>query len=206
MDKLVERLVNAVQNSPGGIAMLETLESLKLCDGFTLKTTLSRLSKSGKLIRLKRGVYSTNPIRDAFAAAQRTYNGYIGFSSALYIHGLIAELPFAVTIVTVNKSTSKVFGMYEFRSVALKEKAIGFEDINGLTVSTKAKTLFDCIYLEKYSVERDKLINAYRVARLNREELKEFESYVNRFIKAKRRSIFDKIKKTIIGKGGFYGT
>ena len=32
MDKLVEKLVNAVQNSPGGIAMLETLESLKLCD------------------------------------------------------------------------------------------------------------------------------------------------------------------------------
>ena len=202
MDKLVEKLVNAVQNSPEGIAMLETLESLKLCDGFTLKTTLSRLSKSGKLIRLKRGVYSANPIRDAFAAAQHTYNGYIGFSSALYVHRLITELPFAVTVVTVNKSASTAFGMYEFRSVALKEKAIGFEDIGSLTVSTRAKTLFDCIYLERYSVGRDKLINAYRAARLNREELKEFESYVNRFIKAKRHSIFDKIKKAIISKGG----
>jgi hypothetical protein len=48
----------------------------------------------------------------------------------------------------------------------------------------------------------DKLINAYRTAGLNREELKEFESYVNRFIKAKRRSIFDKIKKAILSKGG----
>ena len=201
MDKLVERLVNAVQTSPGGIAMLETLESLKLCDGFTLKTTLSRLSKSGKLIRLKRGVYSANPIRDAFAAAQSTYNGYIGFSGALYVHRLVTELPFTITVVTINKSASKAFGMYEFRSVALKEKAIGFEDINGLTVSTKAKTLFDCIYLERYSVEMDKLINAYRTAALNREELKEFESYVDRFIKAKRRSIFDKIRKEISSKG-----
>ncbi len=202
MDKLVEKLVNAVQNSPGSIAMLETLESLKLCDEFTLKTTLSRLSKSGKIIRLKRGVYSANPIRDAFAAAQHTYNGYIGFSSALYVHGLITELPFTVTVVTVNKSASKAFGMYEFRSVALKEKAIGFENIDGLTVSTRAKTLFDCIYLERYSVERGKLIDAYRVTRLNREELKEFESYVNRFIKAKRRSVFDKIRKAIVSRGG----
>ena len=97
MNSLAERLRRTVESSPDGIARLEILESLRLCDNFTLKTTLSRLSKSGKIIRLKRCVYSSNPIKDAFAAAQYTYKGYLGFSSALYVHKLITELPFIVT-------------------------------------------------------------------------------------------------------------
>jgi predicted transcriptional regulator of viral defense system len=200
MDNLTERLIKAIQNSPESIIALETLESLRLCDDHTLKTTLSRLSKSGKIIRLKRGVYSANPIRDAFIAAQYAYSGYLGFSSALYMHRLITELPFAITVVTVYKSASKMIGAYEFRAVALKEKAIGFENLGNSTVSTRAKTLFDCIYLEKYSIERDKLIEAYKTARLGAEELKEFDSYVRRFVKSSRRDKFDKIRKEITSK------
>ena len=49
MDNLIETLVKAIQNSPDGIAALETLESLRLCNSFTLKTALSRLNKSDNL-------------------------------------------------------------------------------------------------------------------------------------------------------------
>ena len=201
MESLTEKIRRAVENSPDGIAELEILESLRLCDKSTLKTTMSRLSKSGKIIRLKRGVYSSNPIRDAFAAAQHTYNGYLGFSSALYIHRLITELPFLVTVVTTHRSASMAIGAYEFKAVAMKEKAIGFENIGNLTVSTRAKTLFDCLYLERYSIEIDKLIDAYRTSKLSAAELKEFDSYVNRFVSKGMRSKFDKIKKTITSKG-----
>lgn len=201
MDNLTEKIRRAVENSPNGIAWLETLESLQLCDRSTLKTTLSRLSKSSRILRLKRGVYSSNPIRNAFAAAQCVYGGYLGFSSALYAHKLIAELPFVVTVVTTHKSASKAAGAYEFRAIAMGEKAIGFEDIGGLTVSTKAKTLFDCLYLERYSIERDKLIEAYKTAKLSPDELREFDSYVKRFVSKKRRAKFDEIKKEITSKG-----
>ena len=201
MDNLTERIRHAVENSPNGIAGLETLESLQLCDNFTLKTTLSRLSKSSRIIRLKRGVYSSNPIRNAFVAAQCIYSGYLGFSCALYVHKLIAELPFVVTVVTTYKSASMAIGAYEFRAIAMREKAIGFEDIGGLTVSTKAKTLFDCLYLERYSIERDKLIEAYKTAKLSPDELKEFDSYIKRFVSKERRAKFDEIKKEITSKG-----
>lgn len=200
MDNLIEKIRRAVENSPKGIARLETLESLQLCDKFTLKTTLSRLGKTGRIIRLKRGVYSSNPIRDAFIAAQCVYNGYIGFSSALYVHKLIAELPFIVTVVTTYKSASTTVGVYEFRAIAMKEKAIGFENVGGLTVSTRAKTLFDCLYLERYSIERDKLIEAYKTAKLSYDELMEFDSYAKRFVLKRRRTKFDKIKKEITNK------
>ena len=201
MDSLIERIRRAVENSPGGIARLETLESLRLCDNFTLKTTLSRLGKSNRIIRLKRGVYSSNPVRDAFAAAQCVYNGYIGFSSALYVHKLIAELPFLVTVVTTHKSASTAIGEYEFRAIAMKEKAIGFEAVGDLTVSTRAKTLFDCLYLERYSIERDKLAEAYGLAGLSPDELREYDSYVKRFVPERRRAKFDRIREDITGEG-----
>lgn len=173
-------VLDAIRNSPSGIASLDVLESLRLCDADTLKTTLSRLNRSGRILRLKRGVYSENPLRDAFAAAQATFNGYLGFSSALYLHKLITEVPFTAIVVTTNTSGSKVFGQYEFRAVALKEKAVGFETINNLTVSTRAKTLFDCVYIERYSVEMEKLVDAYRGAQLSSKEWKEFDFYVKR--------------------------
>ncbi len=201
MDSLTEKIRRAVENSPNGIAELETLESLQLCDKFTLKTTLSRLCKSHRIIRLKRGVYSSNPIRDMFIAAQCTYNGYIGFSSALYVHKLIAELSFTVTVVTTYKSASSTIGAYEFRAIAMKEKAIGFETVGELAVSTRAKTLFDCLYLERYSIEKDKLIEAYKLARLSSDELREFNSYVKRFVSKGRRAKFNLIEEEIASKG-----
>ncbi|MCL5239684.1 MAG: hypothetical protein M1286_04435 [Candidatus Marsarchaeota archaeon] len=197
MKNLTARLQEAVENSPSGIITLDVLESLKLCDDSTLKTILSRLVKSERALRLKRGVYASNPVKDQFVAAQSAFNGYIGFSAALYIHRLIAEMPFVVTVVTTSQSGSKRFGTYEFRAVALKEKAIGFESIGNLVVSTRAKTLFDCIYLERYSIEEKKLIEAYIENPLSAKELKEFDSYVQKFASQKTRRKFLEVKKMV---------
>ncbi len=197
MESLSRTVLAAIRDSDGGISTLDVLEGLQLCDAFTLKTTLSRLSKAEKILRLKRGVYTTNPLKDAFSAAQATFSGYLGFSSALYIHKLVAELPFTITVVTTNKSASKTFGVYEFRAVALKEKAVGFESIGDLVVSTKAKTLFDCTYLEKYSIEKEKIIDAYHANPLSTKEWKEFDSYVTRFVNTGRRYRFNEIRKRI---------
>ena len=197
MENLSRTVLAAIRDSNAGISTLDVLESLRLCDTFTLKTTLSRLGKAGKILRLKRGVYATNPLKDAISAAQATFSGYIGFSSALYIHKLIAESPFSITVVTTDKSASKAFGAYEFRAVALKERAVGFESIGDLVVSTKAKTLFDCTYLERYSIEKEKIIEAYNANPMSTKEWKEFDSYVTRFINTGMRYKFDEIKKRI---------
>ena len=55
------------------------------------------------------------------------------------MHRLITELPFAITVVTVYKSASKMIGAYEFRAVALKEKAIGFENLGTLLFPPKLR-------------------------------------------------------------------
>ncbi|HII53665.1 TPA: hypothetical protein HA316_02420 [Candidatus Micrarchaeota archaeon] len=179
--KLSEMVLKAIENSPMGITNLEVLESLSLSGPFTLKTTLSRLNKSGRIIRLKRGVYSSNPMRDVYACAQALFNGYLGFSTALYLRGLISELPFTVTVVTASKSFTKTFAAYQFKAVALKEKAVGFENKGPYVVSTRAKSLFDCIYLPKYSIEQEKLVNAFKDASLLPSEWREFRHYVKKF-------------------------
>lgn len=197
LESITQKVLHAIEKSPHGISSLDILESLHFCDTFTLKTTLSRLNKRGGITRLKRGIYASKPLRDAFAGAQATFKGYIGFSAALYLHNLITEIPFTVTVVTTNTSASRILGYYEFKAVSLKNKAVGFEIKDGYTVSTRAKTLFDCIYLPKYSIEEKKLVHSFREARVTGREWKEFEGYVKKFINKKARKKFYAIEKTI---------
>ncbi len=197
MNKVTERVLSAIENAPDGIITLDVLESLRLCGAATLRTTLSRLGKAGRMIRLKRGTYATNPIRDAFAAAQEIFNGYLGFAGALYIRRLIAEMPFAIIIVTKNESASKTVSGYEMKAVAMGKKAVGFENVGNLVVSSRAKTLFDCAYLERYSIEREKLIEAYRTARLDSREWAEFRSYVRRFANVRDMRRLEEVEREI---------
>ncbi|NYZ73660.1 hypothetical protein H0O00_00800 [Candidatus Micrarchaeota archaeon] len=197
LDSVSLKILQAVENSPAGIASLDVLKSLGLCGAKSLRTILSRLGKSGRIIRLKRGVYSASPMRDAFACAQSAFNGYLGFSSALYLHKLITEVPFTITVVTTNVSAMKKIGEYEFRAVALKEKAVGFERKGPYVVSSRAKTLFDCAYLPRYSVPMEKLVQAYRSARLSDEEWREFDSYAPAGRKAAAR--VNAVKKEVLG-------
>ena len=192
-------VLDAVERSPDGIARLDVLESLGLCDRLTLRTTLSRLNKSGRIIRLKRGVYSANPMKDIYVCAQSTFNGYLGFSTALHLHGLIAEMPFTITVVTVNGSGTKKMGEYEFMAVSLKEKAIGFERKGDYVVSTRAKTLFDCLYLPRYSVESRKLSEAFAQADLPGREWKEFRRYVKKFAAGKAAESMLDVERAIRG-------
>jgi len=177
-EKAVSRVVSAIEASPNGIASLELLESLRLCGRDSLKTALSRLGKAGRIVRLKRGVYSASPMKDAFTCAQATYNGYLAFSSALYLHGMATEMPFAITVATAATSEVKRFGQFEFRAVALGKRAVGFERKGAYVVSTKAKTLFDCLCLPRYSVEREKLEEAWRT--LSPDEKREFAGYAKK--------------------------
>ncbi len=190
MDSKTARVLESIRKAPRGIASLDILESLQLCNRDTLKTTISRLHKTGKIVRLKRGVYAALPLQDAFAAAQAAFGGYLGFATTLYLHGLISEMPFTLTVATVKTSAVKAFGVYEFKAVPLGKKAVGFETKDGYVVSTRPKTFFDCLYLPEYSIEEKKLFRAFREARLTAKEWKEFDFYVEKFADNSRKTFY----------------
>ena len=186
--KISDEVAAAIGRSPSGIATLDVLESLRLTDRSTLKTTISRLNKAGRIIRLKRGVYSANPLKDPFAAAQATFNGYLGFSSALYLHKLTTEIPFRIIVVTRRLSKLRQLGPYEFLAVALGGKAVGFETRGGYVLSSRPKTLFDCLYLPKYGIGWQKLADAYALVKMTENEWYEFGAYCENFLTGKRAS------------------
>jgi len=180
-EKTTDAIIHAVERSPGGLARLEVMRSLRLCDDATLKTLLCRLGKDGRILRVKRGLYSANPIMDPFRLGIALFGGYLAFTSALYIHGLITEVPFEVVVATPHLSKVKTIGVHSYRAVAIAKKAVGFEQKGPYLVSTPAKTLYDCLALPRYSVGNEKLLEAFAVRGLSGKEKEEFRQYLKMF-------------------------
>lgn len=86
----------------------------------TLKLQLSQWIKKGYLTRIKRGIFklSEAEISDHFSLAPIIYApSYISLESALNSYGIIPDVPFAITSVTLKKTkTFKTeFGLFIYR-------------------------------------------------------------------------------------------
>jgi predicted transcriptional regulator of viral defense system len=127
-------------------------------DPHELNRLSSSLASKGYLHRVRRGLYlvqaepSKRPvIADPVALGQALFGGYIGFSSALRIFGLIEYEPFTVFSVTRKLSRQTRIGEYLFKAVAMGRRAYGTTFWKGVYVSTPAKTIFDCFVSPQYA-------------------------------------------------------
>lgn len=107
------------------------------------------LIKKGYLYKLKRENYlvcenKTLIIKDPFKIANFLFEGYLAFSSALKVYGLLDYEPFTIFVITTNKSKTITIKNYEFKSVAFGRKAVGQTFYKNLYISTIEKTFFDC--------------------------------------------------------------
>ena len=123
----------------------------------TINKACSSLASKGYLYRLQKGAYIVQKkpsgapvIKDPYRIALTLFKGYIGFSSALKIYGLIDYEPFTIFVVTSNKSREIPIGEYVFKAVAMGKRAVGITYYNGVYTSTVAKTFFDCFYRPQY--------------------------------------------------------
>lgn len=109
------------------------------------------LISKGYLYKLKRGLYlvfddAKMIIENPFKIGLSMFPGYIGMSSALNLHGLLDYESFTVFIITPDRSEERKVGNYLFKAINLGRRAEGECLLNGLYVSTPAKTLFDCFF------------------------------------------------------------
>ncbi|NJE00452.1 type IV toxin-antitoxin system AbiEi family antitoxin domain-containing protein [Thermococcus sp. JdF3] len=117
-----------------------------------VRKVLSSLSRKGYLTRLKKGLYLVNKqpgnpsIKNPCRIALALFPGYIAFSSALRLYGLLEYEPFTIFVATPGKSGERTIGEYTIKAVALGEKATGMTLKDGIYTSTVAKTFFDCFY------------------------------------------------------------
>ncbi len=139
---------------------------------------VSRLLEEKKLVRIKNGMYSKTG--DVFYIAYRLYNGYIGFSSALYLYGLKDEIEAAVYVcVPKHAKAAMILGKtIEPVNMADNDYGASLIELNGhqILVSTYAKTIFDMLSKPRYANYFD-MYRAVRIRPLAAGEWKELLYY-----------------------------
>lgn len=127
---------------------------------------ISRLLRSGSIIRVKKGLYVRNDSRDPYSRevlANLLYGpSYISFEYALSFHGLIPEAVFMVSSATTgrHKRFSTPVGEFEYLHLPERFYAPGVEwrpvdSRRGCLIASAAKALFDTLYLRIPRIEND---------------------------------------------------
>ena len=114
---------------------------------------INRYVKEGRIIRVKRGMYarSANP----FYIASMLFGGYVGFSSALYLHGLKPEIEATVTVCTQGHMVGTRFMDKLLLPVNMSDQFYGYKIIEAegldIPVSTFPKIVFDMFFRPKHA-------------------------------------------------------
>ena len=124
---------------------------------------LARLAAAGHLVRLRRGVWAAPGGVDPLALPElltAPFPAYVSLQSALYLHGMISQMPavtYAVTLARTRRYTTPL-GAVSLHHVQ-PTFFFGFEDRGdaGGRLATPEKALVDFLYL---SPARSKLFRA----------------------------------------------
>ena len=120
-----------------------------------LNAKLVRDVKSGKLARLKRGLYETDLSMSGYLLASSLYGpSYLSFDYALYYYDLIPEKVVVYTCATYNKKKKKrfdtYFGTFTYRDVPKSVYSLGLKLIidgdYAVQIATPEKALCDKLY------------------------------------------------------------
>ena len=162
-----------------------------------LRVLFYRYKKIGKLITLKKGLYTTKEYVDNIAKSNRLsfYSEFVGMilqepsylslDYVLYDYNILTEVPENFTLISKKKTAhfSNQFGNFFYHT--LKPSLFyGFKTVKkgDFTIykATKAKALFDFLYLRKYSVPNKEAATELRLNlnTFNRTDKKELDSYV----------------------------
>lgn len=154
-------------------------------DKVVVKSTLSRLTGQGKIIRLKPNYYSLRKIENKFMFQQLFPETYIGLHSALEFYGSTTQRFNNLDLIsgkTLKKQTVEGTEI-NFHKVK-KELFSGYRKVKINTsevfVSNIEKTIVDCIYFSSivYLTEVDRFIKKYK-HELNKELIIQYLNKVN---------------------------
>lgn len=162
-----------------------------------LNIILSRYMKRGTLIRLRKNLYVAKSYLDnaerrgifsdyvEFAANKLNSPSYLSLDYVLHEHNMLTEIPRNITSVGLRKTDNFANELGNFIYHKIKEELfVGFKVVKkgnfSILKATKAKALFDFLYLRKRLLTDNR---AMRELRLNLEEFtksdfKELKGYI----------------------------
>lgn len=165
----------------------------------TIRELLRSMAVRGLLLRIKSGLYSIIPYESnhlsyypnwhltAQAIAQpKEY--YIGFYSALDIHGLITQPSLIEQVVVIDRiqPNKQTIRNVQFEFITFnKNHFFGYkkqwiDDFNQVLCSDLEKTIIDCLYIPRYAGGITEIIKAIYKAR-NRINTNKLNEYLQRF-------------------------
>lgn len=115
----------------------------------SLLVTLNRLEKRGEITRLMKGVYQlAEAAIDIEKCATALYPSYISFESALAKYGVISQIPYSLTLATINRPKRIILAGQEVVYRRLKpELFFGYKIVEGVNIATPEKALLDQLYM-----------------------------------------------------------
>lgn len=202
------------------IALISDLPYFKMTDLLPfmnrdyLKIMVSRYSKKGEIVRLKKGLYVSKKYYDSlerkgnassynkFIANELCKPSYLSLEYVLSEYNIITELPKNFTSVSLVKkiSFSNSLGRFFYHKIK-KDLFLGFDAIekDGFIIlkATKAKALFDFIYFRKNILEGRDSISELRINtdNISSKDWKEIDKYVDLEGSQKIREIFNILKE-----------
>ena len=155
---------------------------------------IARMVKAGEIVRIKQGLYETDPQAEGAGLAEAIYGpSYLSFEYALSYHGLIPEAVYQYTSATFEKKRTKLFetpfGVFSYRDVPSPAFPLGVQLIlkgdYSFRLATPEKALCDELYKLPPCANRTELeqllfdnlrVDREAVLGLNLEELKDLAS------------------------------
>jgi len=170
---------------------VDAIKMLSNSDPVAVRRLLSDMTKRGLIMRIKDGLYSIIPyekdpenylpnwhlVADALMSQQKYY---IGFYSALDIHGLITQPSLTEQIVTEKQIIPKtrIVKNVKFEFITMGSSFFGYEktwidDFHKIHCSDLEKTILDCLYLPGKANGINEIVKAMVrvIDKLNKEKL-----------------------------------
>ncbi len=188
----IKRIISLTEGLP--LFSLDDLAPIEQDKNY-LKTLLRRYEARGKLVRLKKGIYTTQSYLDGlektgrlsayleFLAGRLYPTSYLSLEYVLYEHGLLTEVPVNYTLVSNRKTAhfANPLGKFFYHQIR-KELFKGFDTIRKFDFiifkATAAKALFDFLYLRRNRLDSREEIGELRLNldQLKKGDLKELRS------------------------------
>lgn len=120
----------------------------------SMNNSLSNYVKSGKIKRIKSGLYAgVNPLtQDVFAnkfeiASKANSSAYVSYHSALEYHGLANQVFHTITVSSPSRFSEFEFNgqSYEFRVSLFEDGVLNIEGNSTIRVTDLERTVVDCI-------------------------------------------------------------
>src|SRR3989338_7374579 len=171
-----KKIIGLLKNLPKGYISLDEIVNYLKVDRNTVKVTLSRLTRQKEIIQLGYGYYALNLPAVDFEqlASEMVYPAYLSLEYALSLHGILSQVPAALTLITPKRTASKAVANHTLEYSHINPKLFfGYKIDKHALIAYPEKALLDALYLvglKKRAINLSEL----NLSKINRKKFKQW--------------------------------